>query len=376
MSREPSPAKIGETRSPTTTMHIQALAQALKAEVDASLEFEITGVAPLMEASSQEVTFLANLKYHAQLQTSQAGAVLVAQDFKGQAPMPMLRVAHPYLAFAQAIEIFHAPTQPTPGVHPTVVLGEGVTLGQNVSIGAYTVIGNQVQIGDGVTIHPHCTIYDHVTIGPGTLLHSHVVLREAVCIGERVILQNGVVIGADGYGFVPLADGSFYKIRQAGTVVLEEDVEVQAQTAIDRATLGTTRIGRGTKIDSLVQIGHNCTVGQHSLLCGQVGLAGSTQVGNHVTLAGQVGAAGHLTIGDRVVAAAKTGIHHSLAPDAKVVGAPAIDHKLGIRALAQIKRLPELVRRLTTLEKQVASLNSNKGTPDRKRNTRSLDIQK
>ena len=301
-------------------MHIQALAQTLKAKVDATLDFEITGVAPMMEATAHEVTFLANPKYQSQLQTSLAGAVLVAPNFEGHAPMPMLHVDHPYLAFAQAIELFHAKPQTTPGIHPTAVLGEGVALGQNVSIGAYTVIGNHVQIGDNVTIHPHCTIYDHVTLETGALLHSHVVLREAVRVGERVILQNGVVIGADGYGFVPLADGSFYKILQAGTVVLEDDVEVQAQTAIDRATIGTTRIGQGTKVDSLVQIGHGCTVGQHSLLCGQVGLAGSTQVGNHVTLAGQVGAAGHLTIGDRVVAAAKTGIHQSLAPGAKVVG--------------------------------------------------------
>ena len=309
----------------------------------------------MMDASHHEVTFLANPKYTPQLQTSQAGAVLVAQDFAGHPPMPTLRVDHPYLAFAQAIELFHRKPQLPPGLHPTAVMGRDVTLGQNVTIGAYTVIGDRVQIDDDVTIHPHCTIYDDVKIGAGSLLHSHVVLREDVQVGKRVILQNGVVIGADGYGFVPLGDGSFYKILQAGTVVLDDEVEVQAQTSIDRATVGTTRIGQGTKIDSLVQIGHGCKVGQHSLLCGQVGLAGSTQVGNHVTLAGQVGAAGHLTIGDRVVAAAQTGIHQSLAPGARVVGAPAMEHKLGIRALTQIKRLPELVRRLTTLERNVAA---------------------
>ena len=342
-------------------MHIQTLAQALTAEVDTTLNVEITGVAPIAEASSSDVTFLANPKYKARLQSSQAGAVLVARDFEGSAPMPILRVDHPYLAFAQAIELFHHKPEPSPGIHPTAILGEGITLGQNVRIGAYTVVGNQVQIGDNVTIHPHCVIYDGVSIGAGSLLHSHVVLRESVRLGERVILQNGVMIGADGYGFVPLNDGTFYKILQAGTVVLEDDVEIQAQTAIDRATVGETRIGQGTKIDSLVQIGHGCRVGQHSLLCGQVGLAGSTQVGNHVVLAGQVGAAGHLTIGDRVVAAAKTGIHQSLAPGTQVVGAPAMDHKLGIRALTLIKRLPEFLRRLTALEKKVAVWSDREG---------------
>ncbi len=333
-------------------MKIQDLARALNAQTVA-LNTEITGVGTIEEAGPTDVTFLSNPKYIRKLGDCHAGAILVSPNFEALVPMPMLRVENPYLAFAQAIELFHNQPNPPRTVHPTAVLGERVILGKNVSIGAYVVIGNNVQIGDNVTIHPHCTIYEQANIGSGSILHSHVVIREQVLLGERVIIQNGAIIGADGYGFVPLPDGTFYKIMQAGSVVLEDDVEVQAQSTIDRAAVGTTRIGRGTKIDNLVQIGHGSSVGKHTLLCAQVGLAGSTQVGNHVILTGQVGTAGHLTIGDGVVAAARSGITQSIPPKTQVGGYPAVEHKLWLRLTAELKNLPKLGRRLRRLEQKL-----------------------
>jgi UDP-3-O-[3-hydroxymyristoyl] glucosamine N-acyltransferase len=314
---------------------------------------EIQGVASLEEASASDITFLGNPKYLRQLQTCQAGAILVSSQFSDALPMPALRVENPYLAFAQAIELFHRKPRLPLGIHPTAVLGEGVVLGQNVTIAAYVVIGNQVHIGDQVTIHPHCVIYDGAVIGSGSILHSHVVVRETVRIGERVVLQNGVVIGADGYGFVTLKDGSHYKILQAGTVVLDDDVEVQAQSTIDRATIGTTRVGHGTKIDNLVQVGHGSTIGKHSLICAQVGLAGSTKVGNHVILAGQVGAAGHLEIGDRAIASAQTGIHNDVEPGAIISGYPGIPNKLWLKSVAIFNRLPEMYQSLKQLQRRL-----------------------
>lgn len=334
-------------------MQIGELALRLQAQLDPSTDGEILGVAPIDQARQSDVTFLANPKYSHQLQTCQAGAILVSEDFNAPAPCPLLRVKHPYFAFAQAIELFYPPQRLPSQIHPTAIIGQNVKLGQDVAIGAYVVIGDDVVIGDRVTIHPHCVIYQGANLGDETLLHSHVVIREQVKLGNQVIVQNGVVIGGDGYGFVTLPNGQHYKIPQVGTVVIEDQVEIQANSTIDRATLGETRIGQGTKVDNLVQIAHNCTVGQHSLLCGQVGLAGSTQVGNHVVLAGQVGAAGHLKIGDGTIAGAKTGINNSLPAGSRVSGYPAMDHKLWLRMVAELKQLPQLMKRLRKLEHQL-----------------------
>ncbi|PZD71358.1 UDP-3-O-(3-hydroxymyristoyl)glucosamine N-acyltransferase [Acaryochloris thomasi RCC1774] len=334
-------------------MQIQALAQALDADVAPHLELEITGVAGMAEATTSEITFLSNPKYVAQLQDSQAAAILVASDFTGSTPMPCLRVAEPYLAFAKAIELFHHKPLPERRIHPTAILGEGVTLGENVSIGAYTVVGDQVTIGDHATLYPHCVVYDRAIIGAHAVLHSHAVVREEVKIGDRVILQNQAVIGADGFGFVPCADGTLYKIMQAGTVILDDDVEVQSLTAVDRGTIGVTRVGRGTKIDNLVQVGHGCEIGQHTLLCGMVGLAGSTKVGNHVMMGGRSSAAGHLTIGDRAAVGFHGTVLQSVEPSTQVCGYPAIDHSLWLRVISEIKKLPQLFKRLREVEKKI-----------------------
>lgn len=336
-------------------MQIQAVAKALGADVAPHLELEITGVAGMAEATASEITFLSNPKYVAQIQNSQAAAILVASDFTGSTPMPCLHVAEPYLAFAKAIELFHRKPLPQRHIHPTAVLGEGVVLGKNVSIGAYTVVGDQVTIGDHATLYPHCVVYDRAVIGAHAVLHSHVVVREEVKIGDRVILQNQAVIGADGFGFVPCADGTLYKIMQAGTVILEDDVEVQSLTAVDRATIGVTRVGRGTKIDNLVQVGHGCEIGQHTLLCGQMGLAGSTKIGNQVMMGGQSGAAGHLSIGDRAAVGVRGLVLQSVESNTQVCGYPAIDHSLWLRVIAEVKKLPQIVKRLRQLEKKIST---------------------
>ncbi len=346
-------------------MHITQLAHHLQAQLDASFipTLDITGVAPIDQAQADEITFLANSKYTSKLQGCQAGAILVSEDFSESSPIPLLRVKHPYLAFAQAIELFHPVSRPPAEIHPTAVIGANVQLGEGVSIGAYVVIEAGARIGNRVIIHPHCVIYPEATIGDDTILHSHVVIREQVNLGNQVIIQNGVVVGGDGYGFVTLPNGTHYKIPQVGTVVIEDQVEIQANSTIDRATLGETRIKTGTKVDNLVQVAHNCTVGQHSLLCGQVGLAGSTHVGNHVVLAGQVGAAGHLSIGDGTMAGAKTGINNNLPPGSRVSGYPAMDHKVWLKMVAELKQLPQLMRRFRQLERQILGEQASDSSP-------------
>lgn len=334
-------------------MHVQELAKRLGASVDAALDVEIRGVAPMDEAGPGEVTFLSNPSYARRLKDSRASAVLVDPAFSGEASIPLLRIANPYLAFAKAIAFFHQPPQPPPGVHPTVVLGQDVVLGRGVSIGAYAVLGDRVRVGDGATIHPHCVVYPDAVLGAGALLHSGAVVREGVRLGRGVILQNGAVVGADGFGFAPRGDGSWHKIPQAGTVELGDDVEVQALACIDRATVGTTTVGRGTKIDNLVQVGHGCHIGEDTLLCGQVGLAGSTRVGNRVTLAGQAGTAGHMSIGDGATIAAQSGVVGDVEPGTTMGGTPALELRDARAVYLSLPRLPEFIKRVKALEKAV-----------------------
>jgi UDP-3-O-[3-hydroxymyristoyl] glucosamine N-acyltransferase len=334
-------------------MHVQELARRLGALADPALNIEIEGVAPVEHAGPRQVTFFSNPNYARELKTTRAGAVLVGQDFAGECPAPTLKIANPYLAFARAIALFHALPAPAQGVHPTASLGAGVVLGKDVSIGAYAVLGDRVTVGDGTTIHPHCVVYRDAKIGKDCLLHSHSVVREEVRLGDRVILQNGAIIGADGFGFAPRGDGTWEKIPQAGTVDLGDDVEVQALACVDRATVGVTSVGRGTKIDNLVQIGHGSVVGRDTIICGQVGLAGTTTVGDRCTLAGQVGVAGHLTIGDGATVSAQAGVTNDVPPGAVVAGAPAIELRAYKMAILQMLNLPEIVKRVRALERRM-----------------------
>src|SRR5271157_6032532 len=309
---------------------------------------EITGVAGIEEASAGQITFFANPKYAAAAKITSASAVIVSQDFPAVST-GMLRSKNPYLAFAKAIDLFYKAPQYGAGVHPTAVIAPTAKLGANVHVGAYVVIDDNVEIGDNAVLLPHVVVYRGARIGSNFFAHAHAVVREHCRLGDNVILQNGVIVGSDGFGFA--RDGDHWeKIMQSGPAVLEDNVEVQANSCIDRASVGETRIARGAKIDNLVQVGHGSAVGENTLLCAQVGLAGSTVVGKNVILAGQVGVAGHCNIGDGVVVTAQSGTHGDIAPGAMVSGSPAFDHKQWLRAVGLFTRLPELARALRKLE--------------------------
>jgi UDP-3-O-[3-hydroxymyristoyl] glucosamine N-acyltransferase len=310
----------------------------------------ITGVSGMEQADSSQLTFLANPKYAHKVKDTGAGAILVAEPIP-TLPIPQLISANPYLDFARALALFYRPPRPKPGVHPTASIAATARIGENASIGAFAVVGENVVIGRNAVLHPHVVIYDGAQIGDDFLAHSHAVVREFCRLGHRVILQNSVVVGGDGFGFAKRADGSHEKIVQSGTTVVEDDVEIQSLTSIDRATVGETRVRRGAKIDSLVQVGHACVVGEDNIICAQTGLAGSSILGKGVLLAGQVGVSGHLTIHDGAVIYAQSGIGHDVAPGAAVSGSPAFDAREWLRAITAFQKLPEILRRVRQLEK-------------------------
>ena len=322
-------------------MRLGDIATKLGCTLEGPEDLEITAVAGIEEAGPSELTFLSNPKYRRKLKTARAGAIILSpQD---PAPgRPALRSNNPYLDFARALEIFYSPLRPAPGIHPTAVIAADARIGRSPSIGPYVAIESGVEIGDDCVIKGHAMIYQGAKIGHRFFAHSHAVVREKVQIGNDVILQNGAVIGSDGFGFARQADGSYYKIVQTGTVVIEDGVEVQANACIDRATVGVTRLRRGAKVDNLVQVGHACDIGENSLLCGQSGLAGSCKVGRNVVLAGQVGVAGHLTIGDNVIATAQTGIPSDVESNKIISGYPAMDNARWLKCSAAYTRLPEI----------------------------------
>lgn len=322
-------------------MRLDQIAARLKCQLEGPGDVEITGVAGMDEATPTELTFLANRKYRAKLRTTRAAAVILGLDVPAPG-CPLLRSENPYLSFAQALELFSSPPRPKPGIHPTAVVAPGVKIGRNPSIGPYVVIEEGVELGDDCELKSFVVIYRGAKIGNRFLAHAHAVVRENVRIGDDVILQNGAVVGCDGFGFARQADGSYYKIVQSGTVVVEDRVEIQANACMDRATVGETRLRRGAKVDNLVQVGHSCDIGENTLLCGQAGLAGSCKIGRNVVLAGQVGVAGHLSIGDNVIATAQTGIPADVGPGKIVSGYPAIDNTQWLKCAAVYARLPEI----------------------------------
>ena len=309
----------------------------------------IDGVAGIETAGPTSITFVANPKYASQARTTHAGALIVEPAFPAL-KTATLRTANPYLAWSKAIELFHPAPRYKPGVHPTAVIAATAKIGPRAHIAAYVVVGERCHIGDDAVLLPHVVLYDGVRVGDRFLAHAHAVVREGCRLGDDVVLQNGAIVGSDGFGFAKNAERRWIKIIQSGPTVLENAVEVQANACVDRASIGETRIGAGTKIDNLVQVGHGSTVGENTLLCSQVGLAGSTTVGNNVILAGQVGAAGHLTIGDGAIATAQTGIPSDVAPGAVVSGYPATENRTWLRSVAAVNRLPELMQRLKAIE--------------------------
>jgi len=334
-------------------MNLQDIAKTLSCELAGDGRLEITGVAGLEEARPSELTFLSNPRYARQVETTRAGAIIVGRE-AGPQRIPALVSANPYLDFARALELFYAPPRPRPGIHPAAVVAATAVLGEGASVGPYAVIGERVKIGRNAVLHPHVTIYEGAEIGDDFCAHSHAVVREFCRIGDRVILQNGAIVGADGYGFARRADGTHHKIPQAGIVIVEDDVEIQAHTCIDRAAVGETRIGRGSKIDNLVQIGHACRVGENAIICSQAGIAGSTTLGSNVVLAGQVGIINHLNIGDGVLVTAQSGVGHDVPAGQKISGAPAFDNAAWLRAVAVFQKLPEIARTLRRLEREKA----------------------
>ena len=337
-------------------MKLSELAQLTGARLEGqTTDIDIHGAAGLDEAGEGQVTFLANPRYTPRVNTTHASAIYLSEDAQTDRDIAILRVKDAYLAYTRALRIFHPEPQLEPHIHPAAVIDASARVGTHVAIGAGAVIGRNVEIADGVRIHPNVTIYDDVQIGKDSTIHSGVAIRERTVIGERVVIHNNSVIGCDGFGYAKDEQKRWLKIPQTGRVVIEDDVEIGAGTTIDRASVGESRIGRGTKLDNLVQIGHSCTVGEDSLLCAQVGLAGSSHIGNRVILAGQAGVAGHLTIGDDVVLTAKSATSHDIPAGKVISGIPAFDNRDWLRSTAAFRRLGEIQRVVRDLERRMQS---------------------
>jgi UDP-3-O-[3-hydroxymyristoyl] glucosamine N-acyltransferase len=336
-------------------MKLGELAGKLGAELRGNADQEVTGMERIEEAGPTEVTFVANPRYTGLARTTRAAAVLVEPDFQ-EIAAATLRLKNPYLAFSRALAMFYQPPTYAPGIHPTAVIDSSAEIGQGAHIGAYVVIGPGVKLGAHATLLPHVVLYPGVRAGSHLFAHAHAVVREHCVLGDHVTLENGVIIGADGFGFAKTEAGHWEKIPQSGPVRLGNRVDVQANACIDRATVGATEIGDGTKVDNLVQIGHGSRVGENTLLCAQVGLAGSSVVGNNAILAGQAGVAGHCTLGDGVILTAQSAVSHDVAPGKMISGSPGFDNRIWLRAVTIFQRLPELLKRLDRVEKKLESL--------------------
>lgn len=314
----------------------------------------ISGLGSLESAGPEALTFLANPKYAAKVAETSAGAVLMAPGGERYG-RTAIEVANPYLGFAKLLALFYtSPHQPL-GVLQHAIVSETATIGEGASIYPGACIGNNVVVGQRTIIYSGAVIYNNVIIGDDCIIHANAVVRDRCRIGNRCVLQPGAVIGSDGFGYAP--DGSsYYPIPQIGIVVLDDDVEIGASSCIDRAAIEVTRIMRGTKLDNLVQIAHNCQIGEDCMIVSQVGISGSAKIGNHVTLAGQVGVAGHLTIGDNVLVGAQSGVPSSLPANAAYSGTPTMPHKDWLRSAMVVPRLPELKKTVSSLEKRIAEL--------------------
>ncbi|HEX4208812.1 MAG TPA: UDP-3-O-(3-hydroxymyristoyl)glucosamine N-acyltransferase [Candidatus Binataceae bacterium] len=334
-------------------MKLSEIAANLKLIFTGDGTMEISTPAPIEAAGPGMITFASGPKYAAALRGSAASCAIVPAELVSEARCATIVSANPPFDFARVLSLFFPPYRPPAGTDPSARIAPDVTIGEGASIGACCVIGRGTVIGRDAVIHPNVTIYPDVTIGDDFTSHSQVSIREGVTIGNRVTLLNGAVIGADGFGFVE-HEGDLIKVPQAGTVVIEDDVEIGANTTVDRATMGATLIRRGVKLDNLIQIGHNCQVGAFSRMAAQAGLAGSVRVGEWCQFGGQSGFADHANVGDRARVIAQAGVHNDLAADALVGGAPAIDMRIFRRMVAMEPRLPELARRLRALEQKLA----------------------
>jgi len=336
------------------TRTVKELADYIGGVVQGDGAVEISGLGTLETAGPDALTFLANPKYASKVAETSAGAVLMAPGCERYG-RTAIETANPYLGFAKLLTLFYtAPHEPM-GVLPAAVVSDTAAIGEGASIYPGACIGRNVVIGKRTVVYPRAVLYDDVIIGEDCTIHANAVVRERCRIGSRCIIQPGAVIGSDGFGYAP--DGSgYYRIPQIGIVVLEDDVEIGANSCVDRAAIEVTRISRGTKLDNLVQIAHNCQIGEDCMIVSQVGISGSVKIGNHVTLAGQVGVAGHLTIGDNVLVGGQSGVAGSLPPNAAYSGSPTMPHKEWLKSSMVFPRLPEMKKTVSTLEKRVAEL--------------------
>ena len=333
-------------------MKLGEIAEALGCTFNGEGTTEITGVCGLEDASPTQLAFVSNRKYVAAARETNAAAIIVDNDFE-EVRTPTLRTANPYLAFARSIELFYKQPEPKRAIHPTASIADTARIGNHAAIGSHVVIEDDVVIGDRAMLSPFTFIGTGSRIGDDFRTHSNVSVREYTQIGHNVILQDGVRIGTDGFGYAKRDDNSWYKIVQSGVVVIEDDVEIGANSTVDRGTVGETRIKRGAKIDNLVQVGHASVVGEDTLLCAQVGLGGSSKIGRNCIFTGQVGVVGHLNVGDGVIATGQTGIPGDVEDGTTISGSPGFDNKMWLRSTAVFKRLPEMLKRLAALEKSL-----------------------
>jgi UDP-3-O-[3-hydroxymyristoyl] glucosamine N-acyltransferase len=338
-------------------MKLGEIAERLGCALEGDAAIEINGVAGIEEAQKGQLTFLSNPRYRRAAANTRASAILAGPD-AGHLRIAVLRSNNPYLDFARALAFFHQPPQYAPGIHPTASIASTAVIGADAHIGPYCVISEGVTIGKNAVLHSFVTIYRDVRIGDDFMAHSHTVVRERVRIGNRVVLQNGAIVGTDGFGFAKRADGSWQKIPQTGVAVVGDDVEIQANSALDRATIGETQIGNGCKIDNLVHVAHAVKVGENTLLCAQVGISGSAKVGSNCVLTGQVGVVGHLTIGDGAVVTPQTGVAKDVPAGGFCSGTPAIEHMNWLKSVAVFSKLPELQKQVRELTAEVARLRS------------------
>ncbi len=332
-------------------LRLAEIAAAVGGTVEGDPDRRVTGVAPLDEAGAGHLSFLANPRYRQAARRSAAGAILAApgEDLPGR---DIIRVADPYLALARVLGLFAPPEKPRRGIHPLAVQGAGCRIGADPDIAAGVILGEGVRIGDRCRLHPHVVLGDGVVLGDDVTLHPHVVLYPGVRVGHRVVIHAGSVLGADGFGYAAGEKGPA-KVPQVGGVVVEDDVEIGACVCVDRGTLGDTRIGRGAKIDNLVQVAHNVQVGAGSLLAAQSGISGSTRLGRGVMMAGQSGIVGHVALGDGARVGAKSAVTKDVAAGATVAGIPAVEMGRWRRAAAALNRLPDLLRRVAALERRL-----------------------
>ncbi len=344
-------------------MTVRDIAAALGAAVEGDAAAEIGRVAKIEEAGPGDISFLANPKYQKYLETTLASAVIIGRTVEapgrtGAAPPVYLRVDDPYTSFLKVLLLFHPPADPLPpGIHPTAVVEPGVTLGAGVRLGAHVVVGERSTVGEGAMILHGTVIGRDVTVGARTLLYANVTVREGCRIGERVIIHSGTVIGSDGFGFAPKGDGSYEKIPQLGIVAVGDDVEIGANCAVDRATMGETRIERGAKLDNLIQVAHNVVIGENTVIAAQAGISGSTKIGKRNMIGGQVGFTGHLEIADDSKWGAQSGVHRSATvPGGTYMGTPAVPFRQASRIMGAMPQLPDALAELRALKSELESL--------------------